>query len=99
MKGYPKYFATKEDYENIKRDFPEWRRRVKAELKKLKAIKDEKIKKATTLIDSSKPELGYKTVEVINPFPRFKQKGVKTKKELSDLIVEIGNSGGVAGIK
>jgi hypothetical protein len=87
MKGYPEYFATIEDYENIMRDFPEWRGRVKADLKALKAIKDDKVIRATELIDPEDPESEWKTEEISNPFPKWKQKGFKTKKALSDLIL------------
>ncbi len=93
MKGYPKYFATVEDYKNIVRDFPEWKKRVETELKALKNIKDTKVLKATTLIDPSKPELGWKTQEIDNPYPRYKQKGFKTKRELEDMVAEIREVG------
>lgn len=86
MKGYPKFFATKEDYENIMRDFPEWRGKVKKELSGLAAIDDDKVYRATTLKDPAKPELGYNVVEVTNSFPMFKQRGFKNRKEISTLI-------------
>jgi hypothetical protein len=87
MKDYPKYFATMCDYENIMRDFPEWGERVKADLKALKAIKDDKVMRATELIDPEDSESEWKTEEISNPFPQWKQKGFKTKKALSDLIL------------
>ena len=89
MKGYPGHFATKEDYENIIRDFPKWRERVKKELKALKAIKDDKVKRAVSLIDPEDPESDWITEEIPNPLPIRKQKGFKTKKELDDLISEV----------
>ena len=89
MKGYPKYFATMEDYENIVHDFPEWKERVKADLNALKAIKDDKVIRATELIDPEDTESGWKTEEISNPFPKWKQKGFKTKKALSDLILSV----------
>ena len=95
MKGYPKYFATKEDYENIIRDFPEWRQRVKTELDVLKAVKDDKMVVATTLIDPNNEELGWNTKEMTNPNPRFKQKGFKTKKELGTMVTGIEEIGEV----
>lgn len=87
MKGYPSYFATMEDYENIKRDFPQWRNMLNADLKKLEAIKDDKAIHATMPIDLEDPESEWKTEEISNPMPIWKQKGFKTKKALSDLIL------------
>jgi hypothetical protein len=89
MKGYPKYFATMDDYENIVRDFPEWKERVKADLKALKAIKDDKAMRATEHIDPEDAESEWKIEEISNPFPLWKQKGFKTKKALSDLILSV----------
>ena len=88
MKGFPNYFATKEDYENILRDFPEWRKQVKDELKALKAIKDTKVTRAISPIDPDDPESEWITEEIDNPLPIHKQKGFKTRKQLDDLIVE-----------
>lgn len=88
MKGYPDHFATKEDYENIIRDFPEWRKRAKEELKALKAIKDDTVSRAIAPIDPNDPDSEWITEEIANPFPRFNQKGFKTKKELDDTIIE-----------
>jgi len=88
MKGYPSYFATKEDYKNIIRDFPEWRKRVEEELKALKAIKDDKVLRAIAPVNPEEPEGDWITEEITNPLPRFKQKGFVTKKELDDLIVK-----------
>jgi len=88
MKGYPDYFATKEDYANIIRDFPEWRKRVEEELKALKAIKDDTVLRAITPVNPEEPEGEWITEEINNPLPRFKQKGFATKKQLDDLIVE-----------
>lgn len=86
MKGYPKYFATREDYENIMRDFPEWRERVKEELEELAGVKDDTVLRATTLKDPAKPELGYNMVKMTCSLPKFKQKGFKNRKEISTLV-------------
>lgn len=88
MKGYPKYFATKEDYENIIRDFPEWRGKVKKELDALVAVEDDKVYRATTLKDSNKPELGYNVVEIVNSFPKYKQKGFGSRAEILALTTK-----------
>jgi len=86
MRNYPEYFATKEDYENIIRDFPEWRERVKEELKALKAIKDDKVTRAVALVNPEEPEGEWITEELNNPLPISKQKGFKIKKELDDIV-------------
>ena len=88
MKGYPSHFATKEDYENIIRDFPEWRGRVKKELQALKAIKDDEVTRAIALINPDDPESDWITEKIPNPSPIHKQKGFKTKKDLTDLVAE-----------
>lgn len=89
MKGYPLYFATKEDFKNIANDFPNWRKRVKNELKKIQKIKDDKVTRAIQLIGPNDPESEWITEEIINPCPFYRQKGFKTKKELKDLINSI----------
>lgn len=86
MKGYPKYFATKEDYENIIRDFPEYQKRVKEELKELRKIKDDKVTRAVRPIDPDDPMSDWETEVIENPLPRWKQKGFKRKKELDEVI-------------
>jgi hypothetical protein len=99
MRGYPKYFATKEDYENIIRDFPEWRERVKGELIELKKINDSKVKRAIRPIDPDDPESEWITEEIDNPLPRWKQKGFKMKKELDGLIIKAECKSGDEGVK
>ena len=89
MKGYPSYFATKEDYENIMRDFPQWQDRIKKELQALKAIKDDKVTRAVRQIDPNDPESEWITEKIDNPFPVHKQKGFKTKEDLNDLVVKV----------
>ena len=89
MKGYPSYFATKEDYANIIRDFPKWRDRVKKELQALNAIKDDKVTRAVRQIDPNDPESKWITKKIDNPSPMHKQKGFKTKNNLTDLISKV----------
>lgn len=89
MKGFPRHFATKEDYENILRDFPQWKSRVMEEVKALKAIKDDKVTRAVRQIDPNDPESDWITEKIDNPSPVHKQKGFKTKKELTDLAGEV----------
>lgn len=92
MNDYPKYFATKEDYKNIVRDFPEWQNRVKEELNALKAINDDKVTRAPTLIDPDNPNSEWITEEISNPFSVRKQKGFKNKQEIDDLIFQVEES-------
>ena len=89
MKGFPFHFATKEDYENIIRDFPKWRGRVLKQLKALQDTKDNKVTRAVSLINPNDPESDWITKEMPNPFPKYQQKGFKTKKKLNNLIAEV----------
>ena len=86
MKGFPQYFATKEDYKNIMRDFPKWRGRVMKELKSIQKIKDDEVTRAIRLVDPNDPDSGWITEKIPNPFPIHRQKGFKNKKELHNLI-------------
>lgn len=92
MKGYPRCFARKEDYENILRDFPEWAEPVKNELKTIKNLKDDKMSIPIALIDPDDPNSEWKTEEILNPHPVFKRKGFKDRKELNDLITGTGGT-------
>lgn len=92
MKGYPPNFATVQDYENIIRDFPQWRKRVMEELKELRKINDDKVTRAIGPIDPDDLVSEWETDEIDNPLPRRKQKGFKTKKELDALIAEIAEA-------
>lgn len=82
MKGYPTHLATKEDYKNIIRDFPQWRKRAIKELKALQAIKDDKVTRAIRPIDSDNPESDWITEEIPNLLPIYRQIGFENKKQL-----------------
>ena len=86
MKGYPTHLATKEDFKNIIRDFPQWRKRAIKELKALQAIKDDKVTHAIRPIDPDDPESDWITEEIPNPLPIHRQKEFKNKKELNFII-------------
>ena len=88
MKGYPTHLATKEDFENIIRDCPQWRKRAIKELKALQAIKDDKVTRAIRPIDPDNPESDWVTEEIPNPLPIHRQKGFKNKKELAKIILK-----------
>lgn len=85
MRGFPKHISTAQDYKNLL-TMPEFKDQAAKELKRLGAIKDSKITKATTLIDPKDPEGGWNTTEVVNPNPKWNQLNFKSKKELTDLI-------------
>ena len=93
MRGFPKHINCKQDLTNLL-EIPEHRERAKAEIKKLKALDDSKATKATTLIDSEKPELGYNVEIIDNPNPKWMQLGFATTKELSSLVtMEVAKDG------
>ena len=86
MKGYPTHFATKEDFENIIRDFPDWRARALKELEALNAIEDDVVTRAVALIDPKDPEGDWTIEKIPNPLPIRRQKGFRTKTELTKTI-------------
>lgn len=86
MKGFPTHLATKEDFENIIRDCPQWRSRAIKELKALQAIKDVKVTRAIRPIDPDDPESDWVTEEIPNPLPIHRQIGFENKKQLNFII-------------
>lgn len=88
MKNYPKHFATAQDFENIIRDFPQWRERALKELEAINAIKDDVVTRAVALIDPKDLESDWITEEIPNPLPIRRQKGFGTKRELTKVITE-----------
>jgi hypothetical protein len=88
MKNYPKYFATKKDFENIIHDFPQWEGRVLKELEALNATKDDVVTRAVALIDPKDPESDWITEKIPNPLPIRSQKGFGMKAELIKVITE-----------
>lgn len=85
MRGFPKHINTSQDFENLL-SIPEYKTQCITELKRVKNLKDDKITKATTQIDPNDPESEWNTIEVVNPYPKWKQLKFKSKKELTDLI-------------
>lgn len=100
MRGYPKHFNTKEDYENVLRDFPEWGERVIAELKEICNLNDDKMVHAIKpkvkkidkgVIDISRvEEEDWETEEVENPNPVYRQKGFSSREEINELLKRYG---------
>ena len=89
MKGFPKHINTAQDFKNLLK-IPEFKKEAEAALKEVRDLKDSKITKATTQIDPNDPESEWNTIEVVNPYPKWKQLKFKSKKELTDLIGIVG---------
>lgn len=88
MRGYPKRMATKQDFENILNDHPQWKNRALVDLAAIRDTEDDKVMQATTLKDEENPDLGYNEVEVDNPMPRYKALGFASRAEVSDVITQ-----------
>ena len=86
MRGYPKFVATKKDYENLMA-MPEYKDQA---IKELSAIRDLDDDKAAEVISSTTDEeTGKETVvtkEIDNAMPAYKVKGFKSRQEVADLI-------------
>jgi hypothetical protein len=88
MRGFPKHINTAQDFKNLLK-MPEYKKQAKAELKILKELKDDKIKKATTQIDPNDSESEWNMIEVVNPDPKWKRMKFKNKKEVADLLAAV----------
>lgn len=86
MKGYPKYVATKKDFENLLA-MPQHRDRALKDLATIRDIADDKAQKTVSI---TKDELtGVETAvkqEIDNPLSAYKIVGFKTRQEIADLI-------------
>jgi len=86
MRGYPKYVATKKDYENLMA-MKEYKDQA---IKELSAIRDLDDDKAIEVVSSTTDEeTGKETVvtkEIDNAMPAYKIKGFKSRQEVADLI-------------
>jgi len=94
MRGYPKFVATKKDFENLMA-MPEYKDQA---VKELAAIRDLDDDKAIEVVSSTKDEVtGAETVvtkEIDNAMPAYKQKGYKSRQEISDLLSVIAQEVG-----
>jgi hypothetical protein len=88
MRGFPKHINTAQDFKNLL-NMPEFKKEAEAALKEVRDLKDSKITKATTQKDKNDSESEWNTIEVDNPFPKWKQLKFKSKKELTDLISSV----------
>lgn len=83
MKGYPKTIATKKDYENLL-TMPEFKTKALADLKALSEIKDDTVTKVAAGAKEIPDVKDILTIE--NPNPLWKQKGFKSKAEVTELL-------------
>ena len=89
MRGYPKTIATKQDFLNLL-STKEFKAQAIEDLKKIYSRDDDKVVRATTLIDPDNPESGYNTEIIDNPMPKWRQKGFVSRQDVADLITENG---------
>jgi hypothetical protein len=82
MRSYPKYIATKQDFNNLLA-IPEYKDQVLADLKLLQAIDDVTVLR---IVSGSTEEGNLVTEEIDNPNPVWMQKGFVNKAELDSLI-------------
>jgi hypothetical protein len=92
MRGYPKYFATKQDYLNVL-EIPAYRERCLAELRAILDLKDDSLLVATTPTDPDDPSSEWNTETISNPNPLWKQKGFSARNEVRRLV-DLYSSGG-----
>lgn len=86
MKGYPKFVATRQDYENLLK-MPEFAKRAMADLEML-AKDTAKVTVAVEPIDAKDMHSDWVTKEIDNPMPAWKLKGFASLKELNDLVAK-----------
>lgn len=94
MKGYPKYIATRRDFENLLK-MPEHKDRAMTELQAIYKKADDKAVIAETLKDPKDIQGEYITKEIANPSPLWKIMGFKTRQEVADLISAAESAGEV----
>jgi hypothetical protein len=88
MKGYPKYIATRQDYENLLK-IPEFAKQAGIDLAALAKIDTAKVTRAIRPVDPEKPDGEWVTEEITNPSPMWKQKGFESAKAVSDMTKEV----------
>ena len=88
MRGYPKYIATKQDYENLLK-MPEFAKQATADLEVLSKTDIAKVTRAVRPVDPAKPDGEWVTEEITNPKPLWKAKGFETVKAVTDTAKEV----------
>jgi len=84
MRGFPKHIATVQDFRNLLA-MPEYKEKTLGYLKKIQMINDDK---ATRVISGSEETKDLVTEVIDNPMPLWKQKGLKSRRAVADLIAE-----------
>ena len=87
MKGYPKFIATKQDFEHLL-SMPQFRAQALRDLKKIHETNDDEVDVCTTIQNPEAPkeEQVWNTKKQPAPRPLWKQKGFKSRKDLGDFI-------------
>ena len=87
MKGYPKFIATKNDFEHLLA-MPQFRAQALKDLKKIHETNDDEVDVCTTIQNPEAPkeEQVWNTKKQPAPRPLWKQKGFKSRKDLGDFI-------------
>lgn len=85
MKGYPKFIATRQDYENLLK-IPEFANQARIDLAALAKTDTAKVTRAVKPVDPNKPDGEWVTEEITNPSPVWKQKGFSTVKAVGDMV-------------
>lgn len=91
MRGHPKHVATKQDHINLLA-MPKHRAQALEEMKKIVALNDSTVIRATTPIDPSDPSKGWNMEAIENPLPLWKQKGFASRQEVADIIITNGGT-------
>ena len=87
MKGYPKFIATKQDFKNLLA-MPQFRAQALKDLQKIHNTNDDEVDVCTTIKnpEASESEQVWNTKKQAAPWPLWKQKGFKSRKELGNLV-------------
>jgi len=88
VRGYPKYIATKQDYENLLK-MPEFSKQAAADLEALAKVDTAKVTRAIRPVDEAKPDGEWVTEEITNPKPEWKRKGFDTIKMVTNAAKEV----------
>ena len=90
IKGYPKFVATKQDFKNLLA-MPQFRAQALKDLQKIRDTNDDEVDVCTTIKNPEAPknEQVWNTEKQPAPFPLWKQKGFKSRKELGSFIVSV----------
>lgn len=87
MRGYPKYIATKVDFEFLLAD-PEFKARALADLKAVVDLADDTMERVVSHdLDKAGKMINVVTETVPAPMPKWKRLGFASRKEAADLYM------------